>query len=178
MSLSNEFWLGTALAIPLGVAASALSFFIEPLLNAISKNFALSWNKLKLSEYRKIKQFVENPIIMNGYMLSLILKAFLIVPIQQLWSGTRGTINSYARSYAPDGSGNLDTIMWAIDQIITIGSAVVVIAFVRRGVIVYSQVANFPEYERKVIAKIGSIPPADNQPMLGTSGTENNGSDK
>lgn len=37
MSLSNEFWLGTALAIPLGVAASALSFFIEPLLNAISK---------------------------------------------------------------------------------------------------------------------------------------------
>jgi hypothetical protein len=141
MELSPEFWIGTALAIPLSIIASLLAPRIQSYFDKRSTVAESKRSKALASDLNRISEFKENRDLLREYLLEVIIKTGLYLALTGAIAGP---------FWAFSGIVYLNGITNAIGHFITLIGALLVLRISVQAIKDINRVKNFDNFKLEV----------------------------
>jgi hypothetical protein len=141
MELPTEFWIGTALSIPLSIIASLLAPKVQTYLDTRSKVAALKRSEELTKELQRISEFKNNSDLLREYLLEVLIRAAYYLAITGIIAGPLWAASSILY---------LGGMLNAAGQFVSLIGALLVVRISSRAIRDLDRVRNFNEFELQV----------------------------
>ncbi|MDX9990400.1 hypothetical protein [Thiothrix unzii] len=153
--MSNEFWMGIFLSIPVGLATSLATPWFQRKLDQRSQQRALVETKNAQVEYERIRFYKENPSELTQYLVHVAIKTTFIGALLAIISGVSYTLAQLldATSIGYDGmsSGRFaQHMLYVIGQFSSLVGSIMIINICRPALTTWTKTKNFSEYENSL----------------------------
>ena len=147
--MTIEFWIGSLLAIPLGIIASLLTpWIVKTINNRTYRNRQKNLENAR-KEYEQICEFYKNKQDLSIYYLNVVVKTTLLSAFMALASGlllAGGQIVMMAFDIDRKYSG----ILFGLAQLVNLFGSIAIVSICKPALNIWNKIRNFKEYEEEL----------------------------
>ena len=147
MELSNEFWIGTALAILLSVIASLLAAKAQSLIDRRSEKVSVKRAKQLKDELEEISKYVKDSSLFYVYLLEAGIQIAFYGALFGLFSGVLFVASSVASS---SSLWMVVNTLNAMAQFVALIGTLIVFSISRRAISTVSKYRNYENYKSEI----------------------------
>jgi hypothetical protein len=156
--MTSEFWLGTFLSIPIGLATSLATPWFQNKLDSRSKQRSLIASKNLAAEYEQVSYYRSHPEDFTQYLIHVAIKTTFIGAMLGIISGISFAFAQVVETARTGlgGFGGPDILRLAQDALYVLGQfsglvgSILIVNICRPALSMWTKVRNFAAYEKGI----------------------------
>jgi len=155
--MSVEFWIGSLVAIPIGIITSLLTPWIVRKVNNWTHVNRQKNIEYERKEYERIRGFNNNKQDLSVYYLNVVVKTTFLSAFMAIFSGLLYTSGQMMATMRIESDIIYDfdfikfiSILTGLGQFVNLFGSVMIVAICRPALNVWHKIKNFQEYENEL----------------------------
>ena len=145
--MSVEFWIGSLLAIPIGIVTSLLTPWIVKKVNNRTQINRQKNIESERKEYERICDFYKNKQDLSLYYLNVVVKTTFLSAFMAIFSGFLSFGGLMMQTARLDFDYQFINILFGLGQFVNLFGSVMIVSICKPALNVWRKIRNFQEYE-------------------------------
>jgi uncharacterized membrane protein YeaQ/YmgE (transglycosylase-associated protein family) len=164
-SMSEEFWLGILLSIPVGIGSAVIAPWVQQKIDSVGKRRSLALSHNTKKEFERIKFYKANPSEHTQYLVQVAIRIALITAALGIISDLFFMMAKFSETTVlpPFFYGYLsDSLLFIFGLVPSLIGAILIMNLCRKALSTSTKVRNFEEYK----SGLSSILTEETQPQM------------
>jgi hypothetical protein len=149
----SEFWIGILLSIPIGIATSLITPWIQRKIDERDKRRSLAATNRLVQEYERIRTFRSNPEQFTQYLVQVAIRTTFTGAFVAVFAGTMFALGQALNTLHFKGAIDADYLrntVFLLAQIVSLFGSLLIINICRPALRAWTKLQNFDEYAKSV----------------------------
>jgi hypothetical protein len=147
----SDVWLGILLSIPIGIATSLVTPWIQRKLDQLDQRRALAATGRQVQEFERIKAFKSNPDQFTQYLIQVAIRTTLTGAFIALLSGIMFALGQTIMTMKGSDLDYVRNAAFLLGQFVTLLGSLLIINICRPALRAWTSLQNFEQFNEKYV---------------------------